>query len=88
MNSEMAYYGSPRGAPLLNIQNHTSYDTTLPNVNEARFGLQNLNNLVMVETTKPGPTPPKLNNTQLHLFKPSFACQNGSNKWMKHRFTQ
>ena len=45
---------------LLNIQSHTSCDrATLLRVNNARHGSRNLDNLVMVKTTKPGPTLPK-----------------------------
>ena len=47
---------------LLNIQNHTSCDRTTPlRVKKARHGSRNLHNLVMVKTTKPGPTMPKRN---------------------------
>ena len=46
---------------LLNCQNHTSCDTITPlRVNKTRHGSRKLHNLVMVKTTKPGPTLPKI----------------------------
>ena len=56
MKTKRVHYGN-----LLNIQSHTACDrTTLLRVNNARHGLRNLDNLVMVKTTKPGPTLPKI----------------------------
>ena len=64
---------------LLNIQNHTSCDRTTPlRVNKARHGLRNLHILVMVKTTKPGPTLPKITPNCMVLNARSLAKPNAT----------
>ena len=73
---------------ILSIQNHTPCNRTTPlRVNKARHGSRNLHNLVILKTTKPETTLPKItpNCTALNtrsLVKPTSGLSTGfsSNK--------